>query len=113
MFLGRRSTAEQRKNGVIRGQFLILTHEAGMARKLRVQDPGAIYHVMNRGDRREPICQDDADRRRFVETLAEAGGDHDDSRLDRGAPGDGNSRSSQPPAVSTERVWREVVIIKN
>jgi hypothetical protein len=26
-----------------------------MARKLRVQYPGAIYHVMNRGDRREAI----------------------------------------------------------
>ena len=26
-----------------------------MARKLRIQYPGAIYHVMNRGDRREPI----------------------------------------------------------
>jgi hypothetical protein len=26
-----------------------------MARKLRVEYPGAIYHVMNRGDRREPI----------------------------------------------------------
>ena len=24
-----------------------------MARKLRVEHPGAIYHVMNRGDRRE------------------------------------------------------------
>jgi hypothetical protein len=24
-----------------------------MARKLRVQYPGALYHVMNRGDRRE------------------------------------------------------------
>jgi REP element-mobilizing transposase RayT len=43
-----------------------------MARKLRVEYPGAIYHVMNRGDRREPIFQDDADRRRFLETLAEA-----------------------------------------
>lgn len=29
-----------------------------MARKLRVQYPGAIYHVMNRGDRREPIFKD-------------------------------------------------------
>jgi REP element-mobilizing transposase RayT len=46
-------------------------HGAGMARKLRVQYPGAIYHVMNRGDRREPIFRDDADRRRFLETLAE------------------------------------------
>lgn len=43
-----------------------------MARKLRVEYPGAIYHVMNRGDRREPIFKDDADRQRFVETLAEA-----------------------------------------
>jgi REP element-mobilizing transposase RayT len=43
-----------------------------MARKLRVEYPGAIYHVMNRGDRRELIFMDDTDRRRFVETLAEA-----------------------------------------
>ena len=43
-----------------------------MARKLRVEYPGAIYHVMNRGDRREPIFVDDFDRRRFLETLAEA-----------------------------------------
>jgi len=43
-----------------------------MARKLRVEYPGAIYHVMNRGDRREPIYHDDADRQRFVETLGEA-----------------------------------------
>src|SRR6266516_379865 len=42
-----------------------------MARKLRVEYPGAIYHVMNRGDRREPIFRDDADRRRFLETLGE------------------------------------------
>ncbi len=25
-----------------------------MARKLRVEHPGAVYHVMNRGDHREP-----------------------------------------------------------
>ena len=43
-----------------------------MARKLRVQYPGAIYHVMNRGDRREPIFKDDQDRQRFLETLTEA-----------------------------------------
>ena len=43
-----------------------------MARKLRLEYPGAIYHVMNRGDRREPIFQDDRDRTRFLETLGEA-----------------------------------------
>ncbi|MBI5385059.1 MAG: hypothetical protein HZA90_10275 [Verrucomicrobia bacterium] len=43
-----------------------------MARKLRVQYPGAVYHVLNRGDRREPIFLDDQDRQRFLDTLAEA-----------------------------------------
>ncbi len=43
-----------------------------MARKLRIEYPGAIYHVMNRGDRQEPIYEDDSDRERFLETLAEA-----------------------------------------
>ena len=43
-----------------------------MARKLRIEYPGAIYHVMNRGDRQEPIFEDDADRERFLETLAAA-----------------------------------------
>jgi putative transposase len=48
-----------------------------MARKLRIQYPGAVYHVMNRGDRREPIIHDDADRQRFIETLGEACGKTD------------------------------------
>jgi putative transposase len=43
-----------------------------MARKLRVQYPGAIYHAMNRGDRREPIFLDDNDRHQFLRTLGEA-----------------------------------------
>ncbi len=43
-----------------------------MARKLRVEYPGAIYHVMNRGDRREPIFRDDEDRQKFLTTLGEA-----------------------------------------
>lgn len=42
-----------------------------MARKLRVQYPGAIYHVMNRGDRREAIFEGDEDRILFLDTLAE------------------------------------------
>jgi len=43
-----------------------------MARKLRIEYPGAIYHVMSRGDRRETIVRDDTDRASFVVTLAEA-----------------------------------------
>ncbi len=42
-----------------------------MARKLRVEYCGAIYHVMNRGDRREEIFYTAKDRELFLETLAE------------------------------------------
>ena len=43
-----------------------------MARKLRVEYPGAVYHVMSRGDRREPIFHDDSDHEQFLATLGEA-----------------------------------------
>ena len=43
-----------------------------MPRKLRIQYPGAMYHVMSRGDRRERIFLDDIDRQDFIKTLAEA-----------------------------------------
>ena len=43
-----------------------------MARKLRVQYPGAIYHVMSRGDRRDPIFKNEEDHRLFMETLDQA-----------------------------------------
>ena len=43
-----------------------------MPRQPRVEYEGAIYHVMNRGDRREDIVHGDEDRRLFVKTLAEA-----------------------------------------
>src|SRR5882672_10960879 len=42
-----------------------------MPRKLRIQYPGAVYHVMNRGDRREKIFADDKDREKFLETLGQ------------------------------------------
>ena len=42
-----------------------------VARKLRSEYGGAVYHLLNRGDRREPIVLDDQDRTRFVETLGE------------------------------------------
>jgi putative transposase len=40
-----------------------------MARKLRVEYEGAIYHVLDPGDRREPIFKSDADRQLFLTTL--------------------------------------------
>ncbi len=43
-----------------------------MPRQLRVEYPGAIYHVMDRGDRREDIFVNDVDRQDFLKTLAEA-----------------------------------------
>jgi putative transposase len=42
-----------------------------MARQVRIEFLGAIYHVMARGDRRELIVWDDEDRRSFVRTLGE------------------------------------------
>ena len=43
-----------------------------MARQLRIEYAGAIYHVMSRGDRRETIFLDDEDRKGFLRTLGEA-----------------------------------------
>lgn len=48
-----------------------------MARKLRVQYPGAIYHVMNRGDHSEVVFRDGRDPELFLRTLAEACGKTD------------------------------------
>jgi hypothetical protein len=43
-----------------------------MPRAMRVEFPGAIYHVMDRGDRREDIFINDVDRQDFLKALAEA-----------------------------------------
>lgn len=43
-----------------------------MSRPLRIEFPGALYHVTSRGDRREPIYRDDADRECQLDVLAEA-----------------------------------------
>jgi N12 class adenine-specific DNA methylase len=45
-----------------------------MSRKLGIEYPGAMYHVMNRGDQREDIFRDDQDRQKFLSTLGEACG---------------------------------------
>jgi len=41
-------------------------------RQLRIEYPGAIYHVMSRGNGRQEIFHDDVDRQDFLKTLAEA-----------------------------------------
>jgi REP element-mobilizing transposase RayT len=43
-----------------------------MARKIRLQYPCAVYHLMSRGHHREPVFLEDDDRRKFLSTLAEA-----------------------------------------
>lgn len=50
-------------------RFLSLT---AMPRRLRVEYPGAIYHLLNRGDRREPIFRSEKDRELFLQTLGQA-----------------------------------------
>lgn len=43
-----------------------------MARGIRIEYPGAFYHVMARGNRRERIFREENDRRFFCATLGEA-----------------------------------------
>jgi len=43
-----------------------------MARKTRVEFTGAIYHILDRGDRREANSAVDEDRRSILATLGEA-----------------------------------------
>jgi REP element-mobilizing transposase RayT len=48
-----------------------------MSRKPRVEFPGGLYHVFSRGNRKERIFEDDADRVRFLEKLLEYKKRHD------------------------------------
>lgn len=43
-----------------------------MSQPLRIEFPCAIYHVTLRGDRREPIFDDDRDRQAFLEIVGTA-----------------------------------------
>jgi REP element-mobilizing transposase RayT len=43
-----------------------------MARPLRLESPGALWHVTSRGNERHAIVRDDRDRQRFLAILAEA-----------------------------------------
>jgi putative transposase len=50
----------------------LLGEEARIARAVRVEFAGGLYHVMAREDRQEAIVRDDMDRATFLRTLAEA-----------------------------------------
>lgn len=41
-----------------------------MSRPLRLEFDGALYHITLRGDRREPIFEDDADREAWLAVFA-------------------------------------------
>ncbi|MCX6929401.1 MAG: hypothetical protein NT154_40230 [Verrucomicrobia bacterium] len=44
-----------------------------MSCKLRIEYPGAVFHFMNRGDRREDIFRDYEGRHQFLTTMGEGG----------------------------------------
>jgi hypothetical protein len=46
--------------------------EEAMARPLRIQFPGAVYHIMARVNHGRPIFKDDRDRLRWLQSLGEA-----------------------------------------
>jgi hypothetical protein len=43
-----------------------------MARPLRIELAGAVYHITSRGNAQRPIYLDDTDRNNFLELLAVA-----------------------------------------
>ena len=43
-----------------------------MARALRIESPGAVYHVMARGNQGQAVFQDDANRKCFLTTVGGA-----------------------------------------
>ena len=45
-----------------------------MARPVRIEYPGAYYHVTSRGNERKAIFRDDQDREIFLKLLSRAGG---------------------------------------
>ena len=54
---------------------------------------GGVYHLMNRGDRRERIFKGDPDRKLFLETLAQT----------EGRWGESGKSGNSPPIASGDR----------
>jgi putative transposase len=51
---------------------VVLDHTVLMSRRPRLQFPGAVYHVMARGNRKLPIFHDQFDRARFIRIVERA-----------------------------------------
>ena len=47
-----------------------------MARPIRLEFPGALYHITSRGDRRDDIYENDADRKSFLSLFENVCADH-------------------------------------
>ena len=45
-----------------------------MARPLRIEYPGAVYHVTSRGNEKKPVFKTDTDRQNFLNTLQRVNG---------------------------------------
>ena len=60
-----------RRNAIFPRMITFSVRVIAMSRPLRIEFDGALYHVTSRGDRKEPIYDDDLDRIRFLEILGE------------------------------------------
>lgn len=79
-----------------------------MARPLRIELPGAVYHVTSRGDRREPIFVDDRDRHTLIATLAQACERFDAAVLSYCLMGNHYHLVLQTRAANLSKVMRQV-----
>ena len=50
---------------------LAFIYRSAHARPLRIEFPGAVYHVMSHGDRREKVFDDNDDRKTFLAEVVE------------------------------------------
>jgi hypothetical protein len=72
-----------------------------MARALRIEYGGAIYHVMNRGDRRRVGAPTQKRRAENPDRTAVACGDGGDVEMDRRGIAHGNVDAREQPAGAT------------
>ena len=75
-----------------------------MARQLRIQYEGAIYHLMSRGDRREEIFRDDVDRKRVLGIACKSAalGNDRELKMDSATPRNGVVAARLQPSLPIE-----------